>query len=609
MATEHPDGVKIDDDPSRDTAGESTTVSGDSFVAHVLHQEAASGGSELARAINDALRALARAARSFLLYDPHNDAIRGFLQSYDDEMRRALHAVDAQRRTGVELEIRPFEMLWDGEVVYKEEDRERSLAYRMFRDGVRRLTLGPQTTWEELVTLLRILSIRYTGVRLQEEDIVTLLWKAGFKNIEIVAVEGFVPVDADVAEETSVRRGAIAGRGEERGSDEEGSIAPPLSFDLPIPDPLPMGRVLPAPVPEEELQAIHHQATSRPLPLLCVRLLTQMLALVADREDPTDWPHVAHLIEEVRDFLLAEGQLGHLTDVVRALEDLRAHDPRQVDLHIAGFVDARALRRIVHSVPPGGAQLPPELARLLDSLPGHHVEAAIDVIVAERSPAARQVGRQIIARFAETDPDLILDRITAAEPEVAADLLVAVSQAMPRRRFDAARRAIARGTPDLVKIALEVLGKADDSPELHAELAALLANDDSDVRQLVLEQITGRHCGDLFDDVRARFETLSHGEMRSREADAFGKALMSLDPDRALPLLSEWIRPPSVFKRLFQGARGSKWQRWAAVSGLGIAPQAEADQRIQWLEERAGEDLARHCRRVRASRRQERRHV
>ena len=91
------------------------------------------------------------------------------------------------------LEVHPFELLLGREVVYVEADRERSLAFRLFRDGVRRMAFQPGATWEELLRLLQILSIRYTGVRQQEDDLVTLLRKAAFEHLSIDAIEGFVP--------------------------------------------------------------------------------------------------------------------------------------------------------------------------------------------------------------------------------------------------------------------------------------------------------------------------------------------------------------------------------------------------------------------------------
>ena len=47
-----------------------------------LISEISLGGTPAGIATNEALRALARAARSFLIYDPRNEAIRGFLEGY-----------------------------------------------------------------------------------------------------------------------------------------------------------------------------------------------------------------------------------------------------------------------------------------------------------------------------------------------------------------------------------------------------------------------------------------------------------------------------------------------------------------------------------------------
>jgi len=161
------------------------------------------GTSAVGRSVSAALVALARTARSFLLYDPRNDAIRQFIEDLRERMTTALARVGP-----IVLEVRPFELLLGDEVVYLERDRERSLAFRMFRDGVRRLTLQPAVTWDELLRLLEVLSVRYAGVRQNEDDIVTLLSKAAFQHIEVDAVEGFVPEDEDdPANEGAGRRG------------------------------------------------------------------------------------------------------------------------------------------------------------------------------------------------------------------------------------------------------------------------------------------------------------------------------------------------------------------------------------------------------------------
>ena len=80
-------------------------------------------------AANAALLALARASRSILIYQPRSDSVRQVLSDYKTRMREALEGGD------IELEVRPFELVLAGEIVYLDRDRDRSLAFFLFRDG------------------------------------------------------------------------------------------------------------------------------------------------------------------------------------------------------------------------------------------------------------------------------------------------------------------------------------------------------------------------------------------------------------------------------------------------------------------------------------------
>jgi len=151
-------------------------------------EEGRLGGSPSAKAANAAVLALTRAARSFTLYDPANKVVRSLIADYRDRFRAVLEGFGP-----LVLDVHPFELTVGREVVYFERDRERSLSFRLFRDGVRKMAFAAETTWDELQKLLQTLSIRYTGVRQQEDDLVTLLRKAGFENIRVAAIEGFVP--------------------------------------------------------------------------------------------------------------------------------------------------------------------------------------------------------------------------------------------------------------------------------------------------------------------------------------------------------------------------------------------------------------------------------
>ena len=80
-----------DSDPDAEESSEPT-----------VQEDFALQGSPHATATNAALRALSRTARSFLIYDSHNEAIRQFLAEYERAMRKALDFGT------VSLGVRPF---------------------------------------------------------------------------------------------------------------------------------------------------------------------------------------------------------------------------------------------------------------------------------------------------------------------------------------------------------------------------------------------------------------------------------------------------------------------------------------------------------------------
>ncbi|MCA9018272.1 MAG: hypothetical protein KDA77_23320, partial [Planctomycetaceae bacterium] len=128
----------------------------------------------------------ARVTRTFQLYDANNNAVRDALAALYYELMSYL-----QHFQEMVLEVELHELKYEWKVVYENDDRENSIAFKLFRDGVRIITLRAGLNWQELAQLLKILGMRYNGVHMFEDDIATLFWKADMKHVEVVAIEGF----------------------------------------------------------------------------------------------------------------------------------------------------------------------------------------------------------------------------------------------------------------------------------------------------------------------------------------------------------------------------------------------------------------------------------
>ncbi|HYD39801.1 MAG TPA: hypothetical protein VEB43_03145 [Anaeromyxobacter sp.] len=505
--------------------------------------------------------ALAKAARAFTLYDPGNALVRQFIGDY-----RA--RVEAATAGGpVELEVKPFELLCGREVVYHEEDRERSLAFKLFRDGVRSLTFARAADGDELLRLLQILAVRFVGIRQAEDDVVTLLRKEEFRSISFTAVEGY----------TSEEQTADAGL-RHRGGE------PPPGFDTPFPKLPPPGPIAYVPIPDAALGALRGEEAPEALGVSGVRLAAELVAWAARGALPA--AEVAQLCGELRDFLVADGQLALLASLAELPLRLAAGPLR--DELLRGLADARLLEAVIGSLPAQGGALPPEALRLVPFVPA---AAVMDRLAAEEAPGRRAALLAIVEERLPADADAVAAKLPGLGVELVRELL----------------KLLARKAPDRADpVSLALLGHADASLQLEA-LRALAGSAQKLPAAPFVEalrspveaiRIAAAHALEHHGDTaaaRAVADALTSRKGYSRdEAAALGRTLGALHAGAALRLFDGWLEHK---KSLLGGLRGGEHDellRWAAVAGLGVIPGAEAEQRLEAVAQWAGEELRRH---------------
>ncbi len=519
--------------------------------------------------------ALSKAARSFTLYAPTNAVVRQFLADYQ------ARAAEATAGGDLVLDVHPWELRRDGEVVYREEDRERSLSFRLFRDGVRRLTFRPGVAWSELLTFLEILAVRYVGIRQQEEDVVTLLRKGAFDGIGFAAVEGFAP-EEDNPEPEGVRR-----------SRGQGSRAP-AGYDAPFPLLPPPGPIAWREVPAAALASL--QATEGPEALAAdaIRLAAQLLAeagrgLVQPRE-------LQLFLLELRDYFVADAALGPLATLAELVGRTPPGQLRDDLLRTLG--DERLLEALLAAVPPGATQLPPEALRLI---PLVSARAALDLLVAEPDEGRRHVLALIAEARLPADAADIIERLTTLDARVARDLVQAIGSKAPGQASQAAAALLDHPDEHLQVAALQALeGAASDFPV--QRLLKLLHSPRAPVRIGVANVLARSGKAAAFQPVH---EALAgRKDCSTAEADAFGAAMARLDPGRAAPLFVEWLKPRRGLMKALGSSKQEELLRFAAASGLGAHPSPEAQAQLEALSKAAGDEaFRRHCFAVLARRR------
>ena len=555
----------------------------DAYQDDILEGEVALGGTPAGRATNEALRAIARTARSFLIYDTRNDAIRGFLSDMQEKIYSAL-----KQYGEMSLEIRPFEMLRGAEVVYLERDRDRSLAFRLFRDGVRRLTISADVEWEEILRLLEVLSIRFTGVRQQEDDVVTLLLKSGFKNIDISAVEGFVPDDEEYCGDDPSAASAREVRQRRRA---ESHIEVPRDWDLPLPDPLDPVPLEYQAVEDAKLVELREEGSSKKLPDVTVRLLLEMLKVVNDPTDPTTAADIDGLVQEVRDFLLAESQLSSVLRLVDKIEEIITDPEKRTEL-IRSFTSERAIRKIISSLPKAVTTPPPELLKILDISPINHLPVLIQILNVERRLSSRSVLRSLLGRYVEEQADQVISSLYQFEDSVALDLIDALFEKNRDLGHEIVWTLRETVSPPILHKILNILIELGATFKYKVWLIDLLQNTKVEgVRAKVLGLIGILAERELFDLLEGIL--LNDSNLSEEESTLLGENLVKSHAGRAKNLFNDWTQSKKWYSVRRLTIRRS--QQVAAIAGLSILPGEAAVERILEVRTEADDYLSEFC--------------
>lgn len=539
-------------------------------------------------AVSSLFTDLAKTARSFILYDPRNDAIRNFLTS----LLQSFSTILAQEGD-IKITVQPFELWFEGEVVYLNRDRERSLAFRLYRDGVRALTFHPGFDWPELMQILQVLSIRFTGVHQHEDDVVTLLWKANFAHLDVVAVEGFVPrddeVDVEQTEQAKVEIFTPAPSADEKRAttDLEPWMPDRLigDYDHPapyLPDFEAVGWVE---VPAERIEQLRDEASDHGLPASCLALLERTRRLLEDEDNKWRFSEVSHLYAEIREFLLASEQLTHLEKLVDLLEELARSDAppwdpwRQEAVRkiLRGCGDDTALHKLLHTVAVESRVVPPELIRLIARVCEDPFTILMETFMGERSTAARAFARQLLEHFGAEHIDLLQERFREASGTVAADLLRTIAHIDVEGTAPFIAQQCWHVDPDVQDEALLHLERIPYTGRVGRSLFEAVRRVDAARRIKVFRLILRSKDRRFVDRMARHVEQMGDG-MSAEEADQFGRVMGRLGGRSSVPRWKGWLEASGWMRRTLHGPLS---KRVAAAAALGEIAGEEAEDALR----------------------------
>ena len=296
---------------------------------------------------------LAKALRAFQLYDDNNPVRKRFVTSLREALEQLWQEVE-----GINLSVEEHRFLLVGEEVYENSSRSDSLAFLLYKDGIRDVTLLPGVEGPELDKVLSVLQRAKLLKTSEGDDLLTVLWEQELEFFKCRSVdqitEGAELPTVQPEEERAGLAQVLEGEleGDEAADDDAGEEVDTTEGDRPPPK---VGQdfspTLYALDPDEKEQLRQALAAE-----MSRDVRHDVLATLFDRLEEADYPgrksEILKILRELMPSLLSRGAVESAANVLEELAAARA-EPGILDEDGTIDVPVDVLGRLLKFLRPG----------------------------------------------------------------------------------------------------------------------------------------------------------------------------------------------------------------------------------------------------------------
>lgn len=546
---------------------------------------------------------LGKALRAYQLYDRQNPVYQRFRQTLVEAFQEvwktesALHFVVEENR-----------ITWRGEEVYRNDSRSESLAFLLYRDGVRELVPLAGIEEVELEAFLDVLH-RARHARTEADDLVTLLWDQEFdllrytvvdllaegvevpepgegvleiEPLSILGAEGFTLLDPDApAEVASEEEEAPGEEAEEPGAPPEGTVRVE-DFNPTLHALEPDDRAYVA-----ELMAEEEERNLR------IAVLTALFDRFEEAGRPDRQREIAGILRQLLPNLLSRGYMREVGFMLEQLEEIRNRGvvdeeaSVQVDEALALLASPESVAELVRAMEDGALMSSSgELAAFIRHLRSSALAPLLSAVETTPHPQVRRRLQDAIREIAHSNPEGVLALLRSDDPTVVSGAVRLVGTL----RLPQASRALGKlllTAPLPVRRAVVETASELPAPELAEPLGRMLYHDDRDLRigaARALGNSGHAPSAGIFEEILASRE---FRDTDVAEKVAFFDAYARLSGPRAIPLLDRMLNGKGLF-----GFKETPGNRAGAARGLGVIGTPSAVQALRKAE-RDGDPVVR----------------
>lgn len=497
------------------------------------------------RAVEDLLRTMSKAQRALQMYLPNNPVYHRAVEQLADAFAPVWGSTGR-----LVLDIEENDILWEGASVLPSVARGDGLAWQLYKDGLRRLTLLPGVESEEIIRFLEVVNRSRLLAADAGDDLLTLLWEQEFVLITYAFVEALGD-GIEFLQESPIRERQpepSAARDEVTAAERGG---PEGLVELDDADSTPYF------LDEAEIRFIRGELEEeyrRDIRSSAIDALLDIIEFVPDAQVRRE---VVGLLEEVLPAQLSTGGFGAVAHILRELRGIVARLPGlDMELHAAMLsFEARLSEPAILE----------QLFRVLEDKSRSLNDNDVGAVLRELKPTAL--------------PTLLM-HLGRSTDETVRRVVGASAEEMARAQPPLLAAVLEQGVPEALEPALEMVGRLklqplvprvvtrldDESPSVRLaavrSLAMLgtptaidaieraLGDSERAVRAAALDVIVQRGGSG---GARNRLEQILFGkddlDIERSERRALFEAYAVVAGNGALPRLQELLEPRGLFRR------------------------------------------------------------
>lgn len=506
--------------------------------------------------VEELLRTLVKGLRAFQMYLPNNPVY----QRAGHNVRAAFQPIWASGLDRLTLQIVETDIVWEEQVVYHQPNKSESLAWTLFKDGMRVLTLFPGVEEEEIVRFLDIVQRARSLAADAGDDLLTLLWEQDFSLVQYhftefttdASVPGLSgegaysleqPTDPNIVES---QQQDTRGKVQEEAPPKRPGVVDVDDFDSTL-----------YWLDEAEINAIADAIAREYQQDLRSNVLNILFDIVEQRDESwarsdtfstmeTYLPHVLN----AGDFRSVALILRESRLLVRQQERLRGDERERLDSLTGRLSEPAVLQQILQSVTE--AQTPPtedDLGELFRELRPASLETVM--VWLPKVPLASPVAKLLASsadRLAETSPHEVLRLLRLPESESLPSVILLCGRLKLQAAVPGLSDTLGHPHPPIRLAGVQALD-AIGTPAALSALERPVDDTDRDVR-IAAVQALGRRG---YKGALRRIEPVVQGKQQ-REIDLtermrFFEAYAMIAGNAALAGLSAMLSPGGLFKR------------------------------------------------------------